>query len=513
MICSWLLFLLISATSSNHTIVDEWIKSLPDEQTLMQALHSLTEQIAMLPFGSNHQSPNARSCHFPYNITIFSNCHNRTINALSVDLEQTKKPFLIMKSLLHLLISWYLPQTHSIEPSLPLSQLLQLIDKPLSLSQLHRIYDHMIFVFPCKMQLSSTCKIFYSLYYIQYIRFISAGKLDVVHCLGEGVEAVVFKVTDTIYNSQRNVFALKLHKSPSEVYCVKEEMIMDRIQKFSDDIVFEIAVPKRIESINGVQINCTSQHAILMEYIDGDMLRNIDLNETQALDMYVQLSQTIQRLGEIGISHNDLNECNIMVDAYGKWYLIDLGFGFDIHALNVDTMEWPIVGSWAYYSPHLFALSTLKKEYAVCFKSLSDVFEVRLCKTTWTKLMVDGNLYSLEAIILTKLVRYLDTFYQTYEGIISAIHLKIDNILKANKCRFNEEVKEELVNVWMMRYVMLTKYLKNNMHLVSMFSKLNRNYKRMDLRQLAIQRDIDDVSSIKSLLLSPDSLARCKCCV
>ena len=95
---------------------------------------------------------------------------------------------------------------------------------------------------------------------------------------------------------------------------------------------------------------------IIMEYIDGNSLKDYSLNKNneieEFLDLAIQLCEILGDIHKNNIIHKDINPNNILIDRNGQVYIIDFGIStkLSIKLTNISKPE-NLEGTLAYISP------------------------------------------------------------------------------------------------------------------------------------------------------------------
>ena len=411
---------------------------------------------------------------------------------IEINETMARDPFLIAAGLIHVMFEWY--SCHqSLDSDIQrrfevleeLSDLLLEIQVDPQLMHYPRLYAVLQDRFPVpsgELQMTSHYALFYYwLYYQQYIGFMSKDTLSVLGTLGEGTQAVVFKVLQIRYENNTEIenqqipFALKIYKEHSHWgICCREERIMQRITEYNSmSYDVQIAVPALYSEIDGIPINCIQCNSMLMEFIDGTMIGSRFMYTLrEAVEMYSQIKLTIDLLANIGISHNDVNEANMMIDKEGNYWVIDFGFAFslDDYQPSQHGSDESIIGTWMWYSPDLYRLNHFV-QHPMPQTNLS-----RHSQKT-KQLIRDGNLYSLQSVILDQLV-----FSENGDNAhflkkkMRSIHSAIDKIHRDGGDNRFVMMLRPLFNIWRIREEMMEDYIHRHPEYTfveeTLFSKL-----------------------------------------
>eukprot|EP01083_Nonionella_stella_P251007 866509_1 len=285
------------------------------------------------------------------------------------------------------------------------------------------------------------------LYHDLYTQWMSNHALQFVSKIGAGHQANVIKVQQA---NNGTFYALKIYKSLKD--CYEESHIIQRIENEIHSENISIKVPKLI---SGYGITCSKHYAILMQYIDGTQVHKMMKMFTKdtAHKMWNQLSDTIIKLGSRGIGHFDLNSFNILVDHDDTFWLIDFGFGISI-ASDATTKDLrllpnPIIGTWSFYSPQVYELSLLIR--VASQHQLTSGGRARM-----NQLIIDANLYSLQALIL-----FMSGCKPYMNQQIMVLHHQIDALWTANQVDdVTNEMMVYITKMWMIRSVAVEDYLR-----------------------------------------------------
>lgn len=212
-----------------------------------------------------------------------------------------------------------------------------------------------------------------------------------------------------------------------------------------------------------------------MQFVNGSSINGrekFDIHD--AVTMHSQISTTLETLADIGISHNDVSPPNIVLDNNGGFYLIDFGFSWSMkehlrthHDLtSMVASQLSIVGTWFFYSRQLFELNHLVHCQQVNVLQFENEIK-RLIRT--------GNQYSLEAVILDKLVSS-EGRDSVLKRRMRAIHNDIEKIYRRRKHRKFAMMRQPLLSIWWTREAMLDNYIRSHPEIVPLekmlFSKL-----------------------------------------
>ena len=371
---------LTSSDSDDPNPLQFWFNSIQDELTFHHQIHRIANYYVADKAHVDVISDD-NEIYFPFHLSNF----------------ELDEPSSIAHHLIDIIYEWYEYQVfHNLSQDLKiqlkqvakLKQSLIQIDQQPSLHSFQDVQRSLRNVFPARKQ--QNYALFYQfLYYEPFIEFISRGTLIIESILGEGSQSIVYKV-QSLTSMEKLFFAIKIYKRYDyNPECLTEERIMNHINHYG----YLIPVPRLIPQIYGVSINCIQHNAILMQYIDT-VSKKVQFSPENAIDMFQQLKSAVIELGIMGISHDDINDNNIMMDVNNKYWLID--FGHSSIILSDEIENTSIIGTWMFYSPALFDLNM----YLLTSNQINDVaLDVGVMK----RLIIDGNMYSLQATILHRL--------------------------------------------------------------------------------------------------------------
>ncbi|MCY3804787.1 MAG: protein kinase [Candidatus Saccharibacteria bacterium] len=86
-------------------------------------------------------------------------------------------------------------------------------------------------------------------------------------------------------------------------------------------------------------------------HIEGETLKDLDLNQDELKKLALQITQAIADLWKKRIVHRDIKPNNIMRDKAGNFILLDLGIGYYISNAYKDKQSTKIGKASLYYSP------------------------------------------------------------------------------------------------------------------------------------------------------------------
>ena len=394
------------------------------------------------------------------------------VNVLNITVAMAKDPFLITKALIVQIWRWDKFQNdvkHRKTDTYPLLEsLVELLGNIRSnpdLDKFRSLFRLLSKVFQTSHIFQSPYFLFYYwLYYVEYIHFISAGKLETIGQIGEGTQAVVFKVaTSREISSQQIFYALKIYKERHQNHsdwncCFKEERILNLItqqnaKSFSMTGKFEIQVPVLISKMG---IHCDPHSSILMSFVGGIPCgQRIPFTSEHAVDMYTQLRPSIVAMASLGISHNDINGNNVMVDWEGLYWFIDFGHSFLLeHHMGKkhgDNNYRFMVGTWFFSSPDLYHFNHYMYRHWMNV-TLPEI----------EHFIIGANRYSLQALILDRMLGSAREESQSREKManidkqLNALSASSDDAL------FGPQIMSHLLNLWSIRANSLKQYLRRH---------------------------------------------------
>lgn len=225
--------------------------------------------------------------------------------------------------------------------------------EPKSIGDLQSIHRSLGIIFGGDPIHQSDASFFFELlYYNPYVRFATNQSLHFNKVISRGFKSDIIRI-----GNRSRTFALKLFHGPhggqssgiASNECLQEQKIMHEIR---DRVSEFISIPR----IYGH--HCKFSNSILMEYIDGQSLKNTQLTRTEAKSVLQEIGNIITRLGSVGIGHFNINEDHIIKDRSGHYWLFGFGNGVVLpqraDGLVVDDcsgLNLPILGTLRYVSP------------------------------------------------------------------------------------------------------------------------------------------------------------------
>ncbi|MCG2591095.1 serine/threonine protein kinase, partial [Rhodohalobacter sulfatireducens] len=170
------------------------------------------------------------------------------------------------------------------------------------------------------------------------------GHYHITDILGRGGMGIVYKAKDT--NLDRTV-ALKF--LPSH---------LTRSDKDKQRFIREAKAAAALNHPNICTIHSVeeheNQHFIVMEYIDGQTLRQKleaeEITPTTAMNYSIQIAEALAEAHENGIVHRDIKPSNIMVDSKNRIKVMDFGLAKLVDSTPI-TQTGTTLGTMAYMSP------------------------------------------------------------------------------------------------------------------------------------------------------------------
>ncbi|MTI79811.1 MAG: Stk1 family PASTA domain-containing Ser/Thr kinase [Firmicutes bacterium] len=171
------------------------------------------------------------------------------------------------------------------------------------------------------------------------------NRYEILEQLGGGGMAVVYKAKDTFLNRLVTIKILR-HEFVSDT---------DFIRRFRR----EAQAVASLSHPNIVNIHDVGQeddtHYLVMEYIDGDNLKNFirnhpDLSQGKVINIVRQLCDALQHAHENNIVHRDIKPQNVLITKTERVKLTDFGIAVEANTgtiTNTDT----VMGSVHYISP------------------------------------------------------------------------------------------------------------------------------------------------------------------
>jgi len=171
-----------------------------------------------------------------------------------------------------------------------------------------------------------------------------AGKYRIIEPIGKGGMGVVYKAEDT---KLKRTVALKflppeLAKSPEAgERFIREAQAAAALSHPHICTIHEISEGE-------------DQSFIVMEYIEGQSIRqkilNGPLDQTEALDIAIQVAEGLEEAHKNGIVHRDIKPGNIMLTKKGTAKVMDFGLA-KVFGGTLITKEAKTMGTVAYMSP------------------------------------------------------------------------------------------------------------------------------------------------------------------
>eukprot|EP01084_Bolivina_argentea_P035352 65586_1 len=432
----------------------KWLKILhvSTEQQLFDEISAITMTLTRQPIGP-HKLQTRKAVH-QYPIEIISNNAHLTITE-----QDALNPFSISQSLINLMFEWYsyhqqISNLKNTTKYHTISYLHKLIN-PFTPST--KTFDQM-YILLTELFHKDFSFMFVCLYYFPYIKHISNDTLQLIGIVGEGAQSVVAKVKCRFDHQQ--VYALKLFKPDQKTHCCDEQAILLKMRTHESIK----NVPEIYSTVHAEIINCDTSNAILMQFIDGKTLNQHKFADTvdheKALgNIYIQMSSLIKYLASIGISHNDINTYNIIIDKNNTPWLIDFGMTLNIenNRLTCKQLSKDIIGTWLFYAPHTYSMHLLRLKL---IKQISIAQIIILSKDVireWTRLMINGNLYSLQAVLFHKLTinEELNIIYRKYNQRLWSLCVIIENKFQISQHFGEFTVCNDLLNMWKIRANMI----------------------------------------------------------
>ena len=282
-----------------------------------------------------------------------------------------------------------------------------------TLERLQDVYQSLKYLF-------AELTFFNIIYFDPYTSWMSDGALQYQYeRIGHGSQADVIKVYNV--TDPKQIYALKIFKSNSlSLSCQTEENILTEIQNKLN--LSDINVPRIFGHY------CANTNSILMEFIHGVPIGKLNMTNSEASKALAQISTIVVKLGRIGIGHFDINTRNILKEVNGDYWLIDFGCavslpvtGDSMQMINaIQFMRLPIFGYVPFMAQQTVLLNNLVRNVQsgnVC--TLIDDVNI-------TKLIIEGNLYSLQATILWNLLTpayYLNVHFMS-AAFVSNLDIK-----------------------------------------------------------------------------------------
>lgn len=169
---------------------------------------------------------------------------------------------------------------------------------------------------------------------------------------------------ENVLKEQYDIVSVLNNKKASEVIRVRhktlhKDMIVRRYK--GDSTVYELLQKIRVEHIPEVYsaINEDGNCIVLEEFINGitvaDVLRSGLYSEQSARAVVYQICDALNVLHSLNIVHRDIKPENIMINNFGKVYLID----FDVSRVfkEYKSDDTRILGTAGYAAPEQFGIT------------------------------------------------------------------------------------------------------------------------------------------------------------
>ena len=180
-------------------------------------------------------------------------------------------------------------------------------------------------------------------------KIILDDRYEIIEQIGVGGMAKVYKAKDRLLD---RFVAIKILK---EQYAEDSEFL----KKFNN----EAQSAAKLSHINIVNVFDIGEdlykgeriHYIVMEYVDGQTLKDLIVNEKRLsnpdiIDYSIQIAQALKTAHQAGIIHRDIKPQNILIDNYGLLKVTDFGIA-RVSSNATITYTSSILGTVHYISP------------------------------------------------------------------------------------------------------------------------------------------------------------------
>ena len=180
-------------------------------------------------------------------------------------------------------------------------------------------------------------------------KIILDDRYEIIEQLGVGGMAKVYKAKDRLLD---RFVAIKILK---DQYAEDSEFL----KKFNN----EAQSAAKLSHINIVNVFDIGEdlykgeriHYIVMEYVDGQTLKDLIVNEKRLsnpdiIDYSIQIAQALKTAHQAGIIHRDIKPQNILIDNYGLLKVTDFGIA-RVSSNATITYTSSILGTVHYISP------------------------------------------------------------------------------------------------------------------------------------------------------------------
>ncbi|MBI2930529.1 MAG: protein kinase [Planctomycetes bacterium] len=128
------------------------------------------------------------------------------------------------------------------------------------------------------------------------------------------------------------------------------------------------------------EVDCVGDRPyIAMEFVDGRPLGGQKIAVRRACEIVREIALAVDYAHEQGVIHRDLKPSNIMVDRYGRAYVMDFGLAKFLAARSAVTSEGTVVGTPSYMAPEQAKGQALKIDRQSDVYSLGAILYELLC--------------------------------------------------------------------------------------------------------------------------------------
>eukprot|EP01083_Nonionella_stella_P248433 860099_1 len=295
-----------------------------------------------------------------------------------------------------------------------------------------------------------------------------------VRKISEGTTTIVLKLK----SHEQIFYALKIYKTGYYGLCAKERSVMDHIhQCYRHGIAnHTVHIPRVIKYLHVQPIDCRTHGAILMEFIEGVTLSEIKpFTANDGYRILSALTDAMIDLGLLGFCYFGLDLNSIIRNHHGQYYL--MGWRDVFYLKSQHVMDWKTHGktpigsnvNWFHYSSQLLILNNMREhEYQRIMHSMMrnithpSMFSVSNIEN-WMSLIIDANLYSLQAMVFTRLCSVSDACREFNIAINDTIWL-LKRTLRMNTNYMGRKklIRNSLQGIWSLRHCSLRRYFEMN---------------------------------------------------
>lgn len=174
------------------------------------------------------------------------------------------------------------------------------------------------------------------------------NKYIVSHLIGKGGCAEVYLAQDT--RLQRSVALKKLTLLPGQ-HPAEQAVFIERFYQEARTTA-HLSHPHILKIIDAFEEN--SEHYIVTDYIQGETLKNIALNQSldliECIDIFILIADAFAYAHDQGIIHRDIKPENIMLNTKKLPVIMDFGTAKQTEGIS-HTVDGSLLGTLAYMSP------------------------------------------------------------------------------------------------------------------------------------------------------------------